>query len=463
MSEGRPTMRRPRSWAFAAFAALAVTAGAQVEAIRAEPASGVVPAPGVPAGLFDLIPALPLDGPFLSSDGAWPERWGREGSRLQGVIVEERPRSLPEAGKVDAGEDRRFLSGADRSDVEALLAGRGGGGLTFQSEGANSFILRLPEEGAAGRALRRSGASMLLRFVSGRAEGDAGTVTIERTWFTVLEPTGGAPARGTALLMPGIFGTPEGVIDMFASRLRERGWVVLRMLAQPSRFTEAVAMPVDLDGDLVEDAAAIAEVVNQRSAECAYAVEASFAYLEEKRPELAALPRVALGASGGAITLPTVVARERDRYSAAVLVGGGAAFWLLNERSNYARWIGAFETVWTPREPTRDDLGRVAEAYLASAPLDAYHTAAALRGKPTLFIYGTSDRAVPTPLSEVLWSRLGEPERWVRDAGHELLFMQLTAILEDVMVWLDHAVPRDPAPASGERGVAPIPLPDGGR
>src|SRR5205085_268147 len=67
---------------------------------------------------------------------------------------------------------------------------------------------------------------------------------LQRTWFALYEPKDG-PARGVALLMPGLFNTPEPVIDHVVAQLRGRGWAVLRMMAQPSRFTELLSFDLD--------------------------------------------------------------------------------------------------------------------------------------------------------------------------------------------------------------------------
>lgn len=55
-------------------------------------------------------------------------------------------------------------------------------------------------------------------------------------------------------------------------------------------------------------------------------------------------------------------------------------------------------------EPNLDQEHRVAEAYLRHAPLDAFHTAAALHGTPTLVIQANADSAVASVLGDVLWS-----------------------------------------------------------
>jgi fermentation-respiration switch protein FrsA (DUF1100 family) len=147
-----------------------------------------------------------------------------------------------------------------------------------------------------------------------------------------------------------------------------------------------------------------------------------------------------MGSSAGAITLPTVVAREPEAYRAAVFVGGGADFWLINARSNYARGVDAIRSKWIRGEPTEADLRTVDSAYLAAAPLDAYHTAKVLRDMPVLMVHGAVDRAVPAALGTLLWERLARPERIVMQVGHELLFASVAGRLTEISEWLAAAI-----------------------
>jgi alpha-beta hydrolase superfamily lysophospholipase len=144
------------------------------------------------------------------------------------------------------------------------------------------------------------------------------------------------------------------------------------------------------------------------------------------------------------MTLPTIVALQPDRYAAVIMVGGGADFWLMNQRSNYRDLIRAVKETWVGEKPSAEVLAKLDEFYLRHAALDSYHTAASLKGKPVLIIQGTSDRAVPAPLGNLLWERLGKPERWLEEgAGHEALFMNLPRdYYPRMMHWIDQSVPR---------------------
>jgi predicted esterase len=284
-------------------------------------------------------------------------------------------------------------------------------------------------------------------------------ISIQRTWFAYYDPAPAADGtprepRGVVLIMPGLLGTPRGTFELAFAAMRQRGWAVLRMLAQPSRFLERTVVVLDAD-DLEGTAQRIARDYSERAAECAFAVEAAFDYIESIRPGLASLPRVALGGSGGAMTLPTVVAREPGRYAAAVMLAGGADLWLITSRSNYADMIGATALRYRDRALTDDEHRRLDELYLQHAPLDPFHTAKALHGKHVLMLHGAGDRAVPADLGDVLWERLGRPERWSFPVGHELLFMGLPSQFPRILDWLDAALPPPGAPPGSAAPPAP--------
>jgi hypothetical protein len=256
----------------------------------------------------------------------------------------------------------------------------------------------------------------------------------QRTWFSLFMPLGesdavlGAPVpKGVVLLMPGLFATPEGTLERLTTRMRKSGFAVLRMWAQPSRFTQRRECDITPQDGLADDAAAIASAMDDRTAECAFAAREAFAHVGRARPELAALPRGVVGFSGGAMTLPSVVALEPEKYAAAVMVGGGCCFWQMNETSNYRSMIDAVRVRWPEGTRTDASVAELRRVVLEKSTLDSFHTAAALRGSgaSVLVVQAILDEAVPSPLGDVLWKRLGRPRRLLLEAGHETLFMQV--------------------------------------
>lgn len=411
----------------------------------------------------------PADAPFLPLSDAWPARLQPPAAPGERGVVR-----LFE-GPIQAWFKRHTVyaplarGDADGADLAAWLGRESDADdpAAPTLEGRNSMVFGFePTLGADAVTLKPADRPTLgLVFISAEAPHDAdrvagvapGRPVLQRTAFAVYEPQTRAPGkppapipqkhwRGTALLLPGMFGTPELVIDEFTRRLRGDGWWVVRMLSQPSRFTERVEFAIDGSADPVPAAAQIADRLSARAAECAYAAHAAMARLEDIRPELAQMPRVAVGNSGGAMTLPTVVALEPDRYAAAILVGGAADYWLISLRSNYRQLIGAIRVDWIGAQPTLEQHRAFDLAYLNAAPLDPYHAAAVLRGKPVLMLHAALDRAVPAALGDLLWRRLGEPRRTIVNYGHEFLFMLLGQYYEDMLTFLADAAAAPAAP-----------------
>ena len=373
----------------------------------------------------------------------WPERAARVVRPL-----EVGPWTLYRVGPWDLGR-----SAGDKAASGLVAAMLEVDPETIQLEKSGSIVVAMPEgellptAGLAGKPVAAC------EVVSARAVAD-GAYEIERTAFALYNPSedagdgeGVERPGGLVVLLPGMFGTPEPVIDSVVGQLRGRGWHVLRMLTHSSRFTQRAEFVVEAGGDVAGVAAEIAGVLGDRAAECAFAVEAACGYFASTSPGLPVDRRVALGMSGGGMILPTVVAREHDVYKAAVFVGAGCDFAAIAMDSNYADWIDAVRVTWKGK-PTAEDRAGFTEAYLESAALDSYHTALAMRDIPTLMLHGMGDRAVPAATGDLLWRRLGEPERWTVPAGHEVLFLAyLPSRAADVLDWIEHAVTPSATPS----------------
>ncbi len=322
---------------------------------------------------------------------------------------------------------------------------------TVRFEGEGSVVVRMPE-GKLSRTARLAGKPMAAyEYLSAdRREGD--TVQLQRTWFALYAPrTGDAtPSKGVVVFLPGMFGTPEAMIDSLVGMLRDRGWHVLRMLTHSSRFTERVSYTLDPEGNLEAIAREIADELGDRAVENALATEAVCAFIADTRPEIPIDTRVALGMSGGGMLLPTVVAREPGPYKAAVFIGAGCDFAAIAMESNYADWINAVRIEWADdadggtalravRDPALSDAAdRFTKLYLDAAPFDSYHTAPRMADIPILMLHGSTDKAVPAATGDLLWQRLGEPERWAAPVGHEVLFLAyLPAKAPALLDWLD--------------------------
>jgi len=403
--------------------------------------------------------------PFLSSERAWPRRHGDADSVGHGVVVALDVKPTLLAMRQEFLPSSRRPAESDLADLAALL-GATAAGSTVRAvpEGPNAIVFeRVRKRARSGIGVGPGPdagpfGGLVFKVVSGQerepADGGPRRIELERTWFAwydALDAEGSPRPEGAtraALVMPGLFGNPEPVIDRLVQHLRRRGYGVLRMLAQPSRFTQRAEFVIDVE-DLGASAARIAAVLGDRTAECAYAVESAWEFVESERREIRGVTKVAIGMSGGAMTLPTVCARNPGRYGAAVMIGGTADFWLTNERSNYRAMVDAVRVRWSA-EPTDRQRAELDREYLAASPLDSFHTAAVLRGRRVLMLQGTIDLAAPSALGDILWERCGRPERWTYPVGHELLFAGLPQEFERVTAWLDTATGPGGGAASAE-------------
>ena len=447
-----PTSLRLLALMLAAALSLASRAIAQPEELKGAKHSPLERLPS-----FEVQPTwtAPADLAFVDITKAWPARVARAGAR--GVIREF-------DGPIHTWRsDRWFFQKAtldpeDREDI-AAWENIGGpvAGAEMELERVGSFIVGFSE------ARRRFGTTAPMdvalrgyRFISAERvaashEGDPDRLLLSRTSFVMYDPLGAGSARdhavamppdqwkGFAVLMPGIFGTPDPVLDAMTRHLRQKGYWVLRMLAQSSRFTEHLEISIDPDGQMEDAAELAASTLGDRAAECAYAVQAVAEHVLAQEPALTKLPRVIVGGSGGAISLPTVVALEPSKYKAAIMIAGGVDYWLINLRSNYARGVGAIIANWT-RPPTDEEQRRFDRAYLAHAPLDGFNTVGAMRTMPVFTYYGSVDLAVQSTLADLAWERLGRPDRKVVPLGHEWLFGTLGGSFTDMTDWLDRAI-----------------------
>ncbi len=436
----------------AALCGLVMSAGMSWAQLNAEApaAADVAVNAGADGGAFANFRTPPTNFGFLDYTDAWPLREAMSIELVENAQRKPKGQWSRSGGATDENEQQAIADQIKRAYANAKDA------VLLTQVGPGGFVVR-SELVAPGSSLPRSeinSADYTMRFVTARRVPDAPTRTyaLTSTWFTVFSPADKEKSRGIAVIMPGLLGTPEGTLVALQRRFTDRGWTVLRMVAQPSRFTETFVATIDPSKPL-EEAVGIAKRSSEGVAEIAYAVQEAAAKLEELRPNLAGKPRVVLGTSAGALTLPTVVAREPDKYGAAIIIGGGCHFWLMGITSNYNEWMGLTDITWNG-DATEDDKRAIEDAYLRVAAIDSYHTAKALHGKPVLMLQTTQDLAVPSPLSDVLFARLSTkdkaPDRDVLPGGHEALFAGLPTQFGRLLDWVDAAVPAGRAAGVGE-------------
>jgi hypothetical protein len=211
--------------------------------------------------------------------------------------------------------------------------------------------------------------------------------------------------------------------------------------------------PVRLAGeaDVEPTARLLSWLVDRTLANNALACEAILDTVHTLHPATKDLPVVVVGFSAGSLSTPAVVARLRDRVSAAVLVGSAANLVEVGARSTfYDGGLGLESRPLRPGEPesradrpnkpTDDLVRKLGARYLELSRLDPYHTAAALRGMPVLMVQALWDTWVPSDLGDLLYERLGKPDRLLHTGGHGMLFYFLPGQAEWIIDWVERRV-----------------------
>lgn len=292
--------------------------------------------------------------------------------------------------------------------------------------------------------VQAEGGVRTLLFVSLRE----GSHDIERTWMA-CEPARTEDVRGVAVIVPGTFGYPPELYEKWSDDLRGRGWSVLRLLSQPSRFTEQILIDVEAR-EGAKEGTAFAEHADDRTAECAYAVEAGIRHMTQLDGRLEGKPRAILGFSGGAILAPAVVARNPAAYETVVLVAGGANAAGISIDSTFMKQFIKSVFFTFKGEDEAADRAAFEEAYLERATLDAYHAAARFDDDTrVLVVDGSFDKAVPFASSGLMVERIEAggitPVRRTYPTNHVMLFLSLSEMIGQVNEWID----------GGELGLPP--------
>ena len=251
------------------------------------------------------------------------------------------------------------------------------------------------------------------------------------TFWTLDVPGGDGGGAGTALLLGGNKYVHE--------ELLHRGWIVVST-SGPGRYFERREHPlaVRIDGLEEIDAAAerIAGALDDEMAEWAYAAEAVLEYFEDTQASSSRRPRAILGFSIGALALPSAVARQPERFNAAVLVAGGVDLFEISRLT--LKEDRGLEIEWEGGAPSAEEWARLDEAYLLRTRLDPYRTAPGLSGIPVLLYHAAFDMVVPARQGDLLRDRCPTAERIVLPTGHKQILrgvMQLRA--GSIVDWIE--------------------------
>lgn len=282
-----------------------------------------------------------------------------------------------------------------------------------------------------------------------------------RLGFDFIPPEKG-PSKGLVIFCPGMAGWDYQVPVVEA--LRARGWSVLTYI-QLTAKGDSDASPEERrsareltsrelkDAGLIHQCAeAAVPVVSDFIADFAYGYEAALSYLEKDDPELRQGPTVLVACSVGAILAPTLSARLGERISAAVLIGGGANLCeiLATTPAIQGYAILRLDSGYVCLTPALAK--RVRGEYLQQAALDPYSTAPLLASRPVLVLQAANDGIIDSEYGDLLWERLGRPERWTGNYGHLLLFYFLEDHAARIADWVEKAVAAGSAePAAAAR------------
>ena len=387
-----------------------------------------IPAPPAPEATEpeQRSPEVVSDLETADEQGMWPERLG---SRKGAVIEDTRLISNWRTARVP--NDQRLVPyEIEREQFDAFNEAMGTQYTpVFEPGGGFVVIPYINEGGPDGKDH--------FAFYSAVQGDEPEIAEVQRTWFTYDEPEAVQPI-GLAVLMPGIFATPRDVSDRAERGLLMRGWAVLRMLSPPSRMTEHTEYTIN-SLDPVPVVKQIAADLDSRSAEAAFAVQAAAEFVLGQDSVLVDKPRVIIGMSGTAIALPTIVAYEPEAYDAAVFIGGGADSFRIAIESSYRDWIDSIQISTTNNsvDGSQSNDFNLQDEYFELSRLDGVHTAQSMSHIPILMIHGSSDTAVPASTGDLLWEKLGKPERWVMPVGHELLFAAIPLRMVAILDWLE--------------------------
>lgn len=198
--------------------------------------------------------------------------------------------------------------------------------------------------------------------------------------------------------------------------------------------------------DSIEPAAALAAAdFDDAMGQYALATQDAMEFVRDQIPSVPSHPRVLVGCSFGAIMSPTVAARVGPSVDACVLIGGGANFLEIAGSD----WIDYYYSRVRGKPSGGMHMPvalrkHVTKAYLEKATLDAYNTAPLLAGTPVLVLHALYDRIVPADNGDLLWERLGRPERWVGSFGHLMMFATLSWHVDEIVDWIDRALSQEP-------------------
>lgn len=197
------------------------------------------------------------------------------------------------------------------------------------------------------------------------------------------------------------------------------------------------AIPLCTSDDVPAAAVELGSRIDGVLADNARGASAALETARRIHPSLRAMRVVVVGFSAGAISTPTVAALIKP--DAVVIIGGAANGVGIATRSELTR--GGVRLMCDGKPPRVDLVRELENAYLAASKLDPFHAAPLLQETPVLVIDAGMDTWVPSEFGEVLYERLGKPDRLhMALGGHGMLFYFLPGRAKWIAGWMEKAV-----------------------
>jgi Serine hydrolase (FSH1) len=196
---------------------------------------------------------------------------------------------------------------------------------------------------------------------------------------------------------------------------------------------------IDPDTDLESLASLIAREVDEKIAVHAYAVESLVRACDQLHPQLVDKPIIVIGYSAGSLSAPAVIARLAqlypDRPLRLVLIGSGGDLLSVAEGSMWGSSILRLHRKDDP-EPSAKQLEELKAAYLQRTKLDPLVIVPSIRSVPTLHVYATNDKAVPTASAMQLNEAHAQMDELKHAGNHGTLFFFLQGQAGKIRSWL---------------------------
>lgn len=266
-----------------------------------------------------------------------------------------------------------------------------------------------------------------------------GNEPVDSVYFGMLEPLGGREPRGLIVCFHSLGGLSYERAVLY--ELQRRGWM---LVVAEFPWGAAASSTWDVQPATAESVGkTLAAGIDARLLRAAISAGAVCAYLRDTTPALAGKPTLVWGASAGSFAAPA--AARRLHADGLVLVGSGANILDVAQKSTFFNGGIVLRPTGVRERDTPALIDRVIEAYRDHAALDPYALAPYLVRVPTLMIHAGEDDIVPAREGDLLWDRLGKPERWTLSCGHEMLFWRLGSLAQDIADWVD-LLPASPGP-----------------